>query len=135
MTSRLCRGFPGGLLLQGAVSDIRVGAGERGDLGRTWFGDADADIAALELAAVQLERLLQPVERGVLDVAEALGLAVELVLDDSHVCDGAVAKELFNIERGNIEGQVPEMCSVGWSCRQGKLVSRIAACTNRVLAS
>lgn len=95
---------------------------------RTGLGDADAHVAALELGAGQVESLLQAVERAKLDVAEALGLAVELVLDDAHVGDLAVGEEVVDIALGGVEGEVAEMgCVRGLGGERELLAGREAA--------
>lgn len=95
---------------------------------RTGLGDADAHIAALELGAGQVERLLQAVERAEFDVAKALGLAIELVLDDAHVGDLAVGEEVVDIALGGVEGEVAQMGRVRGLRGEGELLaSREAA--------
>ena len=90
---------------------------------RTGLGDADAHIAALELGAGQVERLLQAVERAEFDVAKALGLAIELVLDDAHVGDLAVGEEVVDIALGGVEGEVAQMGRVRGLRGEGELLA------------
>ena len=72
----------------------------------TWLCDADADISPLELRARQVKGLLQPLDGAELDIAEALWFAVQLVLDNAHVCDVTAAEEVIDVALGGIEGQV-----------------------------
>ncbi len=78
----------------------------------TGLGDADPDISALERRAGQVESLLQAIERAELNIAESLGLAIQLVLNDAHVGDLASAEEVVDVTLGSIEGEVAQVGSV-----------------------
>jgi hypothetical protein len=78
----------------------------------TGLSNADADVSALELGAGKVESLLQAIEGAELDVAETLGLAVELVLDDADVGDLAAGKEVGDVALGRVEGEVAQVGSV-----------------------
>lgn len=100
------------------------GAVERRSKGRrTRLGDANADVAALELGTREVEGLLQAFDGAKLDVAEALGLAVKLVLDNAHVGDLAAAEEVVDVTLGGVEGQVAQMGSVWRLVGKGELLA------------
>jgi hypothetical protein len=89
----------------------------------TRLSDADSDVAAHELGLSEGECLLQAVNCGELDVAEALGLVVELVLDNADVGDFAAAEERLDVGRGDIEGEVSKVGSVWGLIGHGKLLA------------
>jgi hypothetical protein len=64
------------------------------------------------LGIVELEGSLQAVEGVELHIAKALGPAVDLVLDNSHVRHLAVLKELFNLFALGVKRKVSEMRGV-----------------------
>jgi hypothetical protein len=80
--------------------------------GLTRFSNADSDVAAHERGLCEGESLLQAVNCGELNVTEALGLVVELVLDNANVGDLASAEEGLDIGLGDIEGEITEVGSV-----------------------
>ena len=89
----------------------------------TGLRDADADVAALELGAGEVEGLLQTVERAELNVAESLGLAVQLVLDNAHIGNLAVSEEVVDITLGGVEGEVAQVSCVWGLGREGELLA------------
>jgi hypothetical protein len=89
----------------------------------TRLRNADSDVSALELAAGEGEGLLQAVNRAELDVSESLGLAVELVLDDAHVGDLAVAEEVVDITLSGVEGEVAQVGCVRGLRGEGQLLA------------
>jgi hypothetical protein len=78
----------------------------------TRLSNADSDVAAHEGGLCKGECLLQAVDCGELNVTEALGLHVKLVLDNANVGDLTSAKEGLDVGLGDIEGEVTEMGSV-----------------------
>lgn len=89
----------------------------------TGLSNADADVSALELRAGEVEGLLQAIECAELDVAEALGLAVELVLDDAHVGDLAAGEEVGDVALGRVEGEVAQVGGVRGLRGEGELLA------------
>lgn len=63
----------------------------------TWICNANANITISELCATQVKCLFQAFERSELDVAEALGLMLDLVFNDAHIRDFTTGKEVFNV--------------------------------------
>lgn len=80
---------------------------------RTWIGDTDADIAALEALSLKLKRLLQAVDGGKLGVPEALGTHLSSVLDYANADDLAAGEEVGHGFLRRIVGEVAEVGSVG----------------------
>jgi hypothetical protein len=89
----------------------------------TRLSDADSDVAAHELGLGEGECLLEAVNCGELDVAEALGLLVELVLDNADVGDFTVAEERSDVAFGDVEGEVSKVSSVWGLVGHGKLLT------------
>lgn len=84
---------------------------------RTRIGQADLDVSSHEAGLRFIKSLLKTLWRTKLNVAKTLGLAVDFVLHDAHSSNGALGKEIFNIDRGDIVVKVTEMGSVwrlGW---------------------
>lgn len=79
---------------------------------RTRIGQADLDVATHEAGFSLVQSLLQTLGRAKLDIAETFGFAVDLVLHNAHSGDGALGKEIFNIDRGDIVVEIAEMSSV-----------------------
>jgi hypothetical protein len=89
----------------------------------TRLSDADSDVTAHELGLGEGECLLQAIDCGELDVAEALGLLVELVLDNADVGNFTVAEERSDVTFCDIEGEVSEVSSVWGLVGHGKLLA------------
>ena len=89
----------------------------------TGLSNADSDVTAHERGLCEGEGLLQAVNCGELDVAEALGLVVELVLNNANVGDLTSAEEGLNVGLGDIEGEVSEVSSVRGLVGHGKLLA------------
>ena len=89
----------------------------------TRLSDADSDVAAHELGLGEGEGLLQAVNCGELNVAEALGLLIELVLNNADVGDFTVAEERLDVGSCDIEGEVSKVGSVWRLVRHGKLLA------------
>lgn len=87
--------------------------------GLTRVGDANSDVAALELLAVKVESLLQTIEIGKLGVSESFGAVFDSVLDDADTGDSTVGKEIGDGFLSGLVGQVAKVSSVGRS--RGKL--------------
>lgn len=79
---------------------------------RTWIGDADADVAALEALSLKLKRLLQAVDGGKLGITKSLGSHLSSVLDYADADDLAAGEEVGHGFLGRIVGEVAEVGSV-----------------------
>lgn len=90
---------------------------------RTWFGDANPDISALELRARQVKSLFQPFDTAKLDVAEALGLSVQLVLDNADVGDLAAAEKVVYVTLGGVERQIAQVGGIRGLRGEGQLLA------------
>lgn len=84
---------------------------------------ADADVSSLELRVAKGESLLQAFDGAKLDVAEALGSVVELVLDDTNAGNFAAGKEVLNVTLGHFEGEVAQVSSVRGLVGERKLLA------------
>lgn len=80
---------------------------------RTWIGDTDTDVPALEALSLKLKRLLQAVDGGKLGVPEALGTHLSSVLDYTNADDFAAGKEVGHRFLCRIVGEVAQVGSVG----------------------
>lgn len=80
---------------------------------RTWIGNTDTDIAALEALSLELKRLLQAIDGGKLGVPEALGTHLGSVLDYANADDFAAGEEVGHGFLCRIVGEVAEVGSVG----------------------
>jgi hypothetical protein len=98
-------------------------ASEQSNQGLTGLSNADSDVTAHERRLCKGEGLLQAFNCGELDVAEAFGLVVELVLNNANVGNLTSAKEGLNVGLGDIEGEVAEMSSVWRLVGHGKLLA------------
>jgi hypothetical protein len=64
------------------------------------------------LSGVEFESLLQAIERSELDIAEALWLALNLVLDNAYITNFAASKEVFDVQAPSVKWQVAKMCGI-----------------------
>jgi hypothetical protein len=90
---------------------------------RTRIGQADLDVTTHEAGLSFVQSLLQTLGRAKLDIAETFRFAVDLVLHNAHSGDGALGKELFNINRGDIVVEIAEMGSVRRLSREWNLLA------------
>ncbi|KAH0445592.1 hypothetical protein KCU90_g114, partial [Aureobasidium melanogenum] len=75
----------------------------------TWVGNADADVSALELSLAESKSLLQAVDGTELDIAETLGSAVHLVLNNANAGNLASVEEIADIGLGDFERKVAKV--------------------------
>lgn len=79
---------------------------------RTWVGNTDADVSALELGLAKFKSLLQAIDSAEFDVTETLRSAVKLVLDDANAGDFAAGKEVLDIGLSDFKGKVAQVSGV-----------------------
>lgn len=91
--------------------------------GLTWVGNADADVSALELSLAESKSLLQAVDGTELDIAETLGSAVHLVLNDANAGNLASVEEIADIGLGDFERKVAKVGSVRGLVGKRKLLT------------
>jgi len=85
----------------------------------TRLSDRDLNVAAHEVGLGLGKSDFQAVEGSELDVTEALGLAVQLVLDDADAGGVAVAQKVFDVRLGDVVGEVAQVSSEGGTSGEG----------------
>lgn len=89
----------------------------------TRLSNADLDVPSLELGSAEGQGLLQAIDTSKLDVTEALGAVVKLVLNDADVGDLTAIEKVLNITLRSIVGKVSEVGSVRRLGRERKLLA------------
>lgn len=82
---------------------------ERERIKHTWLCNANADGSPLKGCAGEGESFLQALNRGKFDVAEALRSVVQLVLDNTDICDFAVGEQFGDVGGTGVERKVSDM--------------------------
>lgn len=97
----------------------------------TRIGNADSNIPALKLAAIEGQSLLQAIQSGELCIAETLRLHLQFILDNSDIGAFASSKEVSDIGNRCIKGEVAKVDSIGRLVRQWEFLADRVACRAR----
>lgn len=85
----------------------------------TGLGNRYPDVPALELCFAEGQSLLEPIQCTELNISEAFGFPVKLVLDNADTGDFAAGEKALDVALGDFEREITKVCSIRWSGWQG----------------